>query len=130
VVGIYACALTRPHFVSCRNIGSCVRGNYKLFDFGLAKELRKEDLAEAPDGFVCTGLTGSRRWMAPENCLCKNYGLSADVYAYSSVLARHGTENALCSLRPGKAFAKSNFRREKAGSKENESKQLPSHYYL
>lgn len=36
----------------------------------------------APDGYECTGLTGSRRWMAPEVCLCKLYGLSSDVYSY------------------------------------------------
>lgn len=82
MVDLCACALTHQHFVSHRNIGCDVRGDFKLFDFGLAKELRKEDVVEAPDGFECTGLTGSRRWMAPENCLCKNYGLSADVYAY------------------------------------------------
>lgn len=40
-------------------------------------------LREAPDGYECTGLTGSRRWMAPEVCLCKLYGLSSDVYSYS-----------------------------------------------
>jgi serine/threonine protein kinase len=69
--------------VSFRNIGCDIRGDYKIFDFGLAKELRKRDLREAPDGYDCTGLTGSRRWMAPEVVLCKHYGLKADVYSYS-----------------------------------------------
>jgi serine/threonine protein kinase len=40
-------------------------------------------LREAPDGYECTGCTGSRRWMAPEVCLCTLYGLSSDVYSYS-----------------------------------------------
>lgn len=40
-------------------------------------------LREAPDGYECTGLTGSRRWMAPEVCRCELYGLSSDVYSYS-----------------------------------------------
>ena len=39
-------------------------------------------LENAPDGYRCTGLTGSRRWMAPENCLCRPYGLKVDVYAF------------------------------------------------
>lgn len=29
-----------------------------------------------------TGLTGSRRYMAPEVVLCQDYGLSADVYSF------------------------------------------------
>lgn len=57
----------------------------RLFDFGLAKELKAKDLAEPPDGFRATGMTGSRRYMAPEVVLCKNYGLKADVYSYSIV---------------------------------------------
>jgi serine/threonine protein kinase len=65
------------------NIGCDIRGNYKIFDFGLSKELKQNLLRVAPDGYQCTGLTGSRRWMAPEVCLCKLYGLSADVYSFS-----------------------------------------------
>ena len=45
--------------------------------------LQQNLLRVAPDGYDCTGLTGSRRWMAPEVCLCKLYGLSADVYGFS-----------------------------------------------
>jgi serine/threonine protein kinase len=67
--------------VIVRNIGCDVRGDWKIFDFGLCRELKKCDLREAPDGFDCTGLTGSRRWMAPEVVLCKLYGLKADVYS-------------------------------------------------
>lgn len=52
-----------------------------MFDFGLAKELKKEDMVN-DDAYKATGLTGSRRWMAPEVCLCKPYGLSSDVFSY------------------------------------------------
>jgi serine/threonine protein kinase len=67
------------------NVGFDIRGDMRLFDFGLAKELKPNDLVNAPDGFNATGLTGSRRYMAPEVVLCKEYGLSADVYSYSIV---------------------------------------------
>lgn len=36
----------------------------KLFDFGLAKELKPELNAKA-EGYLLTGNTGSRRYMAP-----------------------------------------------------------------
>jgi serine/threonine protein kinase len=59
-----------------------VRARVKLFDFGLARELKDADLAFPPDGYQATGLTGSRRYMAPEVALCKHYGFSADLYSY------------------------------------------------
>jgi serine/threonine protein kinase len=68
------------------NVGFDVRGYVQLFDFGLAKELRSRDLVEKPDGYEATGLTGTRRYMAPEVVRCRVYGLSADVYSYSLVL--------------------------------------------
>jgi serine/threonine protein kinase len=61
-----------------------LRGDYLIFDFGLSKELKRKDLVEPPDdGFEATGLTGSRRYMAAEVVSCKNYGFSADVYAFA-----------------------------------------------
>ena len=54
----------------------------RIFDFGLAKELKPKDLVEPPDGYEATGLTGSRRYMAPEVVRCLPYGFSADVYGY------------------------------------------------
>ena len=45
------------------NAGVDVRGDVRLFDFGLAKELKPKDLVEAPDEYLATGLTGSRRYM-------------------------------------------------------------------
>jgi serine/threonine protein kinase len=63
-----------------------LRGDYLIFDFGLSKELKRKDLVEPPDGFEATGLTGSRRYMAPEVVSCNNYGFSADVYAFAILL--------------------------------------------
>lgn len=54
----------------------------RLFDFGLAKEL-KADKRIAEGKYELTGLTGSRRYMAPEVILCKYYGLPADVYSFA-----------------------------------------------
>lgn len=54
-----------------------MRGTVKLFDFGLCKEMERDT-----EGFEMTGLTGSRRYMAPEVALCEDYGLSADVYSF------------------------------------------------
>jgi serine/threonine protein kinase len=68
------------------NIGFDSEGVLKLFDFGLAKELKPKDLVEKPDGYDCTGLTGSRRYMSPECLLCRLYGFSADVYSFGILL--------------------------------------------
>lgn len=52
------------------NIGFDIRGDCKLFDFGLARELRP-NLKNTDGLYALTGLTGSRRYMAPEVVLCK-----------------------------------------------------------
>jgi len=65
------------------NVAFDFRGDMRLFDFGLAKELKRADLRNPPDEFNATGLTGSRRYMAPEVVQCKEYGLSADVYSFA-----------------------------------------------
>lgn len=64
------------------NIGVDVRGDMRLFDFGLARELKVHDLVRSPDEYEATGLTGSRRYMAPEVIRCVPYGFSADVYGF------------------------------------------------
>jgi serine/threonine protein kinase len=47
------------------NVGFDEKGVLKLFDFGLAKELKDAD--KLPDGnYRMTGHTGSRRYMSPE----------------------------------------------------------------
>ena len=68
------------------NVAFDLRGDMRLFDFGLAKELKPSDLIEAPDGFNATGLIGSRRYMAPEVVLCKPYGFSADVFSFAIIV--------------------------------------------
>ena len=60
------------------NVGFDIRGDVKLFDFGLTKELRPRDRIRT-DEYRASGQTGSRRYMAPEVVLCKNYGLKADI---------------------------------------------------
>lgn len=63
------------------NAGFDVRGNVKLFDFGLAKELQQKDQI-GPDLYKASGRTGTRRYMSPENTLCKPYGKPTDVYSF------------------------------------------------
>jgi len=67
------------------NIGFDARGVVKIFDFGLAKELR-EDEREASGLYRLTGFTGSIRYMAPEVGLNKPYNETADVYSFSMLL--------------------------------------------
>ena len=57
-------------------------GDVQIFDFGLAKELKARDQKD-DDGYDATGLTGSRKYMAPEVVRCELYGFSADVFSYS-----------------------------------------------
>ena len=57
----------------------------KIFDFGLAKELDPKKRKVEGGLFNLTGLTGSRRYMAPEVILCKPYNLKADVYSFAIV---------------------------------------------
>lgn len=66
------------------NIGFDFRGNAKLFDFGLAKELHASDKI-GQDQYNASGMVGSRRYMAPEVSLCKPYGFPTDVYSYGIV---------------------------------------------
>jgi len=67
------------------NIGFDVRDDVKIFDFGLAKELRPD--MEQEDGlYKLTGYTGSLRYMAPEVAKCQPYKLAADSYLYGIML--------------------------------------------
>jgi len=67
------------------NVGFDVRGQVKIFDFGLAKELHPQ--AKLPDGnYKLTGYTGSLRYMAPEVVRCRPYNLSADVFSFGILL--------------------------------------------
>lgn len=68
------------------NIGLDYSDNVKLFDFGLAKELKKEQMV-GEDQYLATEKTGTQRYMAPE-AFSENgvYGLPIDVYSFSVVL--------------------------------------------
>lgn len=83
-----ACALSYLHGMSViyrdlkpDNIGFDVRGDVKIFDFGLAKEIDPRTRLE--DGtYKLTGDTGSPRYMAPEVFLSKTYNETADTYSF------------------------------------------------
>lgn len=67
------------------NIGFDIRGDVKIFDLGLSKELRPSS-AQRDGTYNLSGNTGSLRYMAPEVALSKPYNLSADVYSFSVLL--------------------------------------------
>lgn len=63
------------------NIGFDLHDSLKLFDFGLAKELK--DYKRHVDGtYQLTANTGSKRYMAPEVATRERYNLSVDVFSY------------------------------------------------
>ena len=64
------------------NIGFDVRGDVKIFDFGLAKELHPS-LMVSDDLYELTASTGSPRYMAPEVCIGDPYNRKADVYSFT-----------------------------------------------
>ena len=67
----------------------------KLMDFGLARELPTSGIIQSHAGFQehvsnsslfdMTGTVGTIRYMAPEVCLNRPYGLECDVYSWSIV---------------------------------------------
>ena len=67
------------------NIGFDKDGIVKIFDFGLAKEL-KNNLKAANGKYKLTGNTGSRRYMAPEVARDIAYDKSVDVYSFGILL--------------------------------------------
>jgi len=68
------------------NIGFDVRGDVKVFDFGLCKDMNPK--YKTQDGlFQLTFQTGSRPYMAPEVALHKPYNQSADVFSYGILLS-------------------------------------------
>jgi serine/threonine protein kinase len=67
------------------NIGFDDNDVLKLFDFGLAKELKPGQ--KKPDGkYELTGNTGSRRYMANEVARGLNYDQSVDVFSFGVLL--------------------------------------------
>lgn len=65
------------------NIGFDVNNTTKLFDFGLAKELKPGKYSET---YHLTGHTGSLRYMSPEVARYLPYNLSADIYSFGILL--------------------------------------------
>jgi serine/threonine protein kinase len=67
------------------NVGFDIRGDIKIFDFGLATELLESKKTD--DGlYNLTGMTGSPRYMAPEVALEQHYNEKCDVYSFALML--------------------------------------------
>jgi len=107
-----ACALKYLHDLNIvyrdikpDNIGFDVRGDVKIFDFGLAKEMHSS--AKDDSGtYNMTGDTGSPRYMAPEVYLEKPYNETVDVYSFSILLWQ-----ILTMETPFKGFTMSMFKK-------------------
>jgi serine/threonine protein kinase len=67
------------------NIGFDKHGTLKIFDFGLAKELKPE-LCNQDGRYRLTGNTGSRRYMAPEVAKDCPYDMTVDSYSFGILL--------------------------------------------
>lgn len=74
------------------NIGFDIRGDVKLFDFGLAKELDETMKFGCTELYELSGNTGSLRYMSPEVARSEPYNLTADVYSFGLLLWQ------ICSL--------------------------------
>jgi len=67
------------------NVGYDSQGVLKLFDFGLAMDLRNHE-RNIEGTYELSGHTGSRRYMSPEVALSKPYDERVDVYSFGIVL--------------------------------------------
>lgn len=67
------------------NIGFSQDGTVKLFDFGLAAELRSDRL-QSNGLYRLSGNTGTRRYMAPEIARREPYNDTVDVYSFGILL--------------------------------------------
>jgi serine/threonine protein kinase len=68
------------------NIGFDVRGDVKIFDFGLSRQMPSGSNKSADGTYKMTGDTGSPRYMAPEVALQENYNESSDVYSFGILM--------------------------------------------
>lgn len=70
------------------NLGFDIRGDIKIFDFGLARELRPMDKdPDLPGMYKLSNMTGSLRYMAPEVASVGTpYNEACDVYSFTIVL--------------------------------------------
>lgn len=81
-------ALTLQHFrrdIKKQNFGFDIRGNVKLFDFGLAKSLRDDRLSSC-GYYNLTAKAGSVPYMAPEVALARAYSEKCDVFSFGILL--------------------------------------------
>jgi serine/threonine protein kinase len=69
------------------NIGFDIRDDVKVFDFGLATEMKEDTRVKGTNLFKLTGETGSPRYMAPEVALSQPYNETSDAYAFSLLLS-------------------------------------------
>lgn len=68
------------------NIGFDVRGDVKLFDFGLVKEIYPDHKKEDGGVYNLSGNTGTRRYMSPEVAQFNPYNMLTDVYSFGILL--------------------------------------------
>ena len=73
------------HFATFQ-MKSLQRGDIKVFDFGMAKELKHEDLQHDGTYQNLTHMTGTLRYMASEVFLGKPYNAACDVYSLAILL--------------------------------------------
>jgi len=104
------------------NIGFDVRGDVKIFDFGLAREF--DETKRSKEGtFKYTGDTGSPRYMAPEVAMNKPYNETVDVYSFGILLWE------LCALEtPFEGFNMNMFERKvvQGGGRPKPDKKWPA----
>lgn len=67
------------------NIGFDVRGDVKIFDFGLARFTPEDEGSPYIDKYCMSG-AGSPRYMAPECLMLESYNMKADVYSFAIIL--------------------------------------------
>jgi serine/threonine protein kinase len=68
------------------NIGFDIRGDVKVFDFGLCKPLSERLKAAQGYGYRLTGRAGSLPYMAPEVIRMETYDTKCDVFSFSMLL--------------------------------------------
>ena len=67
-------------FSTIENIGFDIRGDVKVFDFGLCRSMDKVDKNKNGYGYKLTAKTGSIPYMAPEVALGQPYDEKVDVF--------------------------------------------------
>lgn len=67
------------------NIGFDIRGDIKIFDFGLARDMNALE-ADREGLYLMSSMTGTLRYMSPCVALGKKYNESCDVYSFCILL--------------------------------------------